>query len=96
MSKRVILNSKEVTMFNLTDFISTYVTKRPTSMFLPDIEANKDKLQEKIQGKTVLVIGGAGSIGSSFISKEEIVQIIKDYLPGFNHIETGKSLDGKM
>jgi len=54
-------------MFNLSNFISTYVTKRPISMFLPDIEANIDKLQKKIQGKTVLVIGGAGSIGSSFI-----------------------------
>lgn len=36
-------------------------------MFYPDIEANKETLKEKIQGKTVLVIGGAGSIGSSFI-----------------------------
>jgi FlaA1/EpsC-like NDP-sugar epimerase len=36
-------------------------------MFLPDIEANRATLQSKIQGKSVLVIGGAGSIGSSFI-----------------------------
>lgn len=36
-------------------------------MFYPDIESNKDKLTENIEGKTVLVIGGAGSIGSSFI-----------------------------
>jgi len=54
-------------MFNLDNFISKYVTKREKSMFLPDIEANKDKLTEKIKGKSVLVIGGAGSIGSSFI-----------------------------
>lgn len=54
-------------MFNLSDFISTYVTKRASSMFLTDIEANRDILQEKINGKSVLVIGGAGSIGSSFI-----------------------------
>lgn len=54
-------------MTNLENFISSYVTKRPTSMFLPDIEANQEKLQQKIEGKTVLVIGGAGSIGSSFI-----------------------------
>ena len=54
-------------MFNLSDFISTYVTKRPNSMFFSDIEANKEKLYEKIKGKSVLVIGGAGSIGSSFI-----------------------------
>ena len=54
-------------MFNLDTFIDQYVTKRPQSMFLKDIEANRDKLAEKIAGKSVLVIGGAGSIGSSFI-----------------------------
>ena len=54
-------------MFSLDLFISEYVTKRPVSMILQDIENNKDKLFEKIQDKTVLVIGGAGSIGSSFI-----------------------------
>ncbi|MDY6355841.1 MAG: polysaccharide biosynthesis protein [Catonella sp.] len=54
-------------MFNLDNFIATYVTKRPTSMFANDIENNKDKLSEKINGKRVLVIGGAGSIGSSYI-----------------------------
>ena len=54
-------------MFSLDIFISQYVTKRPSSMFYPDIETNKGKLTEKIKGKTVLVIGGAGSIGSSFI-----------------------------
>ncbi len=54
-------------MINLDSFINQYVTKRPSSMFYPDIEANKEALTERIQGKTVLVIGGAGSIGSSFI-----------------------------
>ena len=54
-------------MFSLEKFISDYVTKRPSSMFKPDIEANRDALTKKIEGKTVLVIGGAGSIGSSFI-----------------------------
>lgn len=54
-------------MFDLEKFISEYVVKRPESMFLKDIEANKDALKAKIEGKTLLVIGGAGSIGSSFI-----------------------------
>lgn len=54
-------------MFNLDQFISQYVTKRPASMFYPDIEANYDTLNKKIAGKSVLVVGGAGSIGSSFI-----------------------------
>lgn len=30
------------------------------------------------------------------VSKEKIVGIIKEYLPNFDHIETGKSLDSKM
>ena len=54
-------------MFNLESFISQYVIKRSSSMFYPDIEANRTALTEKIEGKSVLVIGGAGSIGSSFI-----------------------------
>ena len=54
-------------MFNLTKFISEYVTKRPVSMFEEDIQNNKEELSKKIKDKTVLVIGGAGSIGSSYI-----------------------------
>ncbi len=54
-------------MFNLDRFISDSVTFRSVSMFAPDIEANKEKLTEEIKGKKVCVIGGAGSIGSSFI-----------------------------
>lgn len=54
-------------MFNLDHFISKYVTRRSESMFLTDIKTNRGKLSKKIKNKTVLVIGGAGSIGSSFI-----------------------------
>lgn len=54
-------------MFELSSFISEYVTKRQESMFLKDIENNSETLKKKIDGKSVLVIGGAGSIGSSFI-----------------------------
>ena len=54
-------------MFNLSKFIGQYVTHREKSMFAQDIEANKEKLSAEIKGKKVCVIGGAGSIGSSFI-----------------------------
>lgn len=54
-------------MFNLDLFINQYITKRPVSMFRQDIESNREALSQKIVGKSVLVIGGAGSIGSSFI-----------------------------
>ena len=54
-------------MFNLDKFISDSVTFRPSSMFEADIQANAEILTREIEGKSVCVIGGAGSIGSSFI-----------------------------
>lgn len=54
-------------MIDINSFISEYITKRPVSMFAQDIESNKEELLQEIQGKKVLVIGGAGTIGSSFI-----------------------------
>ena len=54
-------------MRDINQFIAEFVTKRPQSMFWQDIEANRAALTEKIEGKSVLVIGGAGTIGSSFI-----------------------------
>ena len=54
-------------MFNLDKFISENVTERDRSLFADDISDNKDALKREIEGKKVLGIGGAGSIGSSFI-----------------------------
>ena len=54
-------------MFILDKFIADHVIMRPKSMFADDIEANKETLSHEIKGKSVCVIGGAGSIGSSFI-----------------------------
>ena len=54
-------------MLNLDKFIADSVTYRTVSMFADDIKANKEILSREIKGKTVCVIGGAGSIGSSYI-----------------------------
>jgi len=54
-------------MIDISRFISEHVTKRPISMFASDIEANAVKLEQEIKGKKILVIGGGGTIGSSFI-----------------------------
>lgn len=54
-------------MLNVSQFIADHITGRSESMFAADIEANKEKLKEEIEGKSVLVIGGAGTIGSSYI-----------------------------
>lgn len=53
--------------FDLDDFIARRVTHRTESLFAPDLVANDAALRERIAGRRVLVIGGAGSIGSSFV-----------------------------
>ncbi|WP_288614960.1 polysaccharide biosynthesis protein [uncultured Bacteroides sp.] len=54
-------------MLNLKQFIADHVINRQKSMFTADIEANKETLRQEIENKSVCVVGGAGSIGSSFI-----------------------------
>lgn len=54
-------------MFDLSKFVAENVIKRKISLFEADIKANDDELRKKIENKSVLVIGGAGSIGSSFV-----------------------------
>lgn len=54
-------------LIDIPSFIKTHITKRPESLFLKDIENNKALLTKKIKNKSVLVIGGAGTIGSSYI-----------------------------
>jgi len=52
---------------NISEFIKNYVTKRENSFFENDLINNKEKLTKEIKGKSILVIGGAGTIGSSYI-----------------------------
>ena len=54
-------------MINLQDFISRHVTGRTKSLFANDIVTNSEQIRSEIENKRVLVIGGAGSIGSQFI-----------------------------
>ena len=52
---------------NISKFIKNYITKREKSFFCKDLVNNKKKLTKEIEGKSILVIGGAGTIGSSYI-----------------------------
>ncbi len=54
-------------MINIHDFISHHVTGRTESLFVNDIIANSEQIRAEIENKRVLVIGGAGSIGSQYI-----------------------------
>jgi len=54
-------------IFNTEQFIRDAVTGRQESLLAKDLEAWNPDLAKEIEGKSVLVIGGAGTIGSSFI-----------------------------
>lgn len=56
-------------MLNINKFISENTTPRSASMFVPDIETNYQQLQQEIEGKILLAIGGAGSIESAYIHR---------------------------
>jgi FlaA1/EpsC-like NDP-sugar epimerase len=53
--------------FDVDAFIASAVTGRAESLFAGDLAAHDAQLHTAIDGKSVLVIGGAGTIGSSFI-----------------------------
>ncbi|MDP2337217.1 MAG: hypothetical protein Q8N05_12370 [Bacteroidota bacterium] len=56
-----------ISNFNLDHFITAYVTKRPQSLLTDDFLKYNSELNNRINGKKVLVIGVAGTIGSSYI-----------------------------
>ena len=56
-----------INTFNLQLFINSSVTKRSESLLSNDYELFDSKLKNRIDHKSVLVIGGAGTIGSNYI-----------------------------
>ena len=56
-----------ITMLNIDRFIAENVTQREQSLFVDDIRLNREALSREIEGKKVLVVGGAGLIDNSFI-----------------------------
>lgn len=63
-------------LLDISSFIKTHITERQQSLFLSDISRFDEELNRQINGKSVLVIGGAGTIGSSYI------KAILNYKPG--------------
>ena len=53
--------------FDIESFVRTYMTKRPESLLAEDFRRHDAELHRRIDGRRVLVIGGAGSIGSHYV-----------------------------
>ena len=54
-------------LFDQQQFIKDHITLRQSSLFSEDISNYQEELLKKIDNKRVLVIGGAGTIGSNYI-----------------------------
>ncbi len=54
-------------MIDINSFIQQHITQRGESFFSRDLAGHHNALMNAISGKSVLVIGGAGTIGSSYI-----------------------------
>ena len=54
---------------NISKLLSTRVENIRINPFITDLEKNHEFLNSKINGKKILVIGGAGTIGSSYIQQ---------------------------
>lgn len=54
-------------LFNVDEFISKHVVERNESLFQTDLDTFNNELKKCTEGRSALVIGGAGTIGASFI-----------------------------
>ncbi len=57
------------------DSLAALITKRPVSFFQKDFDSNRQSLTDQIRGSRILVIGGAGSIGSA------TVRVLSEFRP---------------
>ena len=53
--------------FDIEAFVRKYVTKRAESLLAADFAKFSDEMHRRIDGKRMLVIGGAGTIGSNYV-----------------------------
>ena len=53
--------------FDIERFVRKYMTKRPESLLRADFEKHADEMHKRIDGRRMLVVGGAGTIGSNYV-----------------------------
>ena len=53
--------------FDIEAFVRKFMTRRPESLLSEDFARHADELHRRIDGKRMLVVGGAGTIGSNYV-----------------------------
>ena len=67
MNIKNIKYNSVIELINVDEFISKFVIERKDGFFDDDIHNNTSTLSHEIENKSVLVIGGGGTIGSNYI-----------------------------
>jgi len=53
--------------FDIENFVRKHMTHRSESLLAKDFAAHADEMHRRIDGKRMLVVGGAGTIGSNYV-----------------------------
>ena len=67
--------------FDIESFVRKYMTKRPESLLKADFGKYAAEMHARIDGKRMLVIGGAGTIGSNYVKAA-----LRDFKPAAMYV----------
>ena len=67
--------------FDIERFVRKYMTKRPESLLAADFAKFADEMHARIDGKRILVVGGAGTIGSNYVKA-----VLKGFRPAAMYV----------
>ena len=67
--------------FDIEAFVRTRMTRRTTSLLAADFARYADTLHARLDGRRVLVVGGAGTIGSNYVKA-----VLRHFRPAAMHV----------
>jgi len=67
--------------FDIEAFVRKHMTGRPESLLAEDFRRNADAMHARIDGKRILVVGGAGTIGSNYVKAA-----LRDFRPAAMYV----------
>lgn len=73
--------SREMINFDIEEFVRKHMTGRSESLLAADFAKFAGKMHSEIDGKRILVIGGAGTIGSNYVKAA-----LKDFSPAAMYV----------
>lgn len=67
--------------FDIEAFVRKYMTRRPESLLAADFAHHADEMHRRLDGRRMLVVGGAGTIGSNYVKAA-----LRSFRPAAMHV----------